>query len=110
MTKFKRDFIFDKNVNEIVSKNIKKYRKQAKITQEQLALDIDKSYDYVRRVEFKQGKIGCSLKTIYEISVVLDTPLYKFFMTEEDEEILNKEIELKIDLLNNNTKNLKDAK
>ena len=48
MTRYKREFIFDKNVNEIVSKNIKKYRKQAKVTQEQLALDIEKSYDFVR--------------------------------------------------------------
>ena len=73
-----------KNVNEIVSKNIKKYRKQAKVTQEQLALDIEKSYDFVRRLEFKKGKIGCSLDTVYRISVVLNVPLYKFFIDEEE--------------------------
>lgn len=84
MTRYKREFIFDKNVNEIVSKNIKKYRKQAKVTQEQLALDIEKSYDFVRRLEFKKGKIGCSLDTIYRISVVLNVPLYKFFIDEEE--------------------------
>lgn len=83
MTRYKREFIFDKNVNEIVSKNIKKYRKQAKVTQEQLALDIEKSYDFVRRLEFKKGKIGCSLDTVYRISVVLNVPLYKFFIDEE---------------------------
>lgn len=80
MVRYKREFVFDKNVNEIVSKNIKKYRKEANVTQEQLALDIEKSYDFVRRLEFKKGDIGCSLDTIYRISVVLDTPLYKFFM------------------------------
>lgn len=84
MTRYKREFIFDKNVNEIVSKNIKKYRKQAKVTQEQLALDIEKSYDFVRRLEFKKGEIGCSLDTVYRISVVLNVPLYKFFMDEEE--------------------------
>ena len=84
MTRYKREFIFDKNVNEIVSKNIKKYRKQAKVTQEQLALDIEKSYDFVRRLEFKKGKIGCSLDTVYRISVVLNVPLYKFFIDEEE--------------------------
>lgn len=84
MTTYKREFIFDKNVNEIISKNIKKYRKQAKVTQEQLALDIEKSYDFVRRLEFKKGKIGCSLDTVYRISVVLNVPLYKFFIDEEE--------------------------
>ena len=75
MTRYKREFIFD---------NIKKYRKQAKVTQEQLALDIEKSYDFVRRLEFKKGKIGCSLDTVYRISVVLNVPLYKFFIDEEE--------------------------
>jgi len=79
MTTFKRNFNFDKNIREIVSKNIKKYRIQAGITQEQLAVDIEKSYDFVRRLEFKKGEIGCSLDTIYRISVVLGQPLGNFF-------------------------------
>lgn len=88
MTSFKRDFNFDKNVNEIISKSIRKYRKQAKVTQEQLALDVDKSYDFIRRLEFKKGEIGCSLDTIYRISVVLGVPLNKFFI--EDEKVKTK--------------------
>ena len=44
-TTFKRNFSFNKNIKEIVSKNIKKYRLDAGITQEQLAVDIGKSYD-----------------------------------------------------------------
>lgn len=79
MTTFKRDFKFDKNIKEIVSKNIRKYRLEAGITQEQLAVDIGMSYDFVRRLEFKKGKIGCSLDTIYKISVVLGQPIGKFF-------------------------------
>ena len=79
LTTFKRNFNFDKNIKEIVSKNIKKYRIQAGITQEQLAVDIEKSYDFVRRLEFKKGEVGCSLDTIYRISVVLEQPLGKFF-------------------------------
>ena len=88
MTSLKRDFNFDKKVNEIISKNIRKYRKQAKVTQEQLALDVDKSYDFIRRLEFKKGEIGCSLDTIYRISVVLGVPLNKFFI--EDEKVKTK--------------------
>lgn len=79
MTTFKRNFNFDKNIKEIVSKNIKKYRIQAGITQEQLAVDIEKSYDFVKRLEFKKGEVGCSLDTMYRISVVLEQPLGKFF-------------------------------
>lgn len=79
MATFKREFSFDKNIKEIVSKNIRKYRLEAGITQEQLAVDIEKSYDFVRRLEFKKGEIGCSLDTIYRISVVLGQPIGKFF-------------------------------
>ena len=62
-----------------ISLNIKKYRKLAGITQEQLAVDIGKSYDFTRRLEFKKGEIGCSIDTLYKISVVLDTRIDKFF-------------------------------
>lgn len=79
MTTFKRNFSFNKNIKEIVSKNIKKYRLDAGITQEQLAVDIGKSYDFVRRLEFKKGEIGCSLDTLYRISVALNQPMGKFF-------------------------------
>ena len=77
---FKREFSFEDNYMEIVSNNIRKYRKEANITQEQLAVDIGRSYDFVRRLEFKKGQIGCSLETLYRISVVLKQPLYKFFI------------------------------
>lgn len=62
-----------------ISLNIKKYRVKAGITQEQLSLDIGKSYDFTRRLEFKKGEIGCSIDTLYRISVVLNTRIDKFF-------------------------------
>ena len=79
MTAFKRDFQFSNNIRERISKNIKKYRMMAGITQEQLAVDIGKSYDFTRRLEFKKGEIGCSIETLYKISVVLNTRIDKFF-------------------------------
>lgn len=79
MARFKREFIFDENIREKISNNIRKYRLEAGITQEQLALDIGKSYDFTRRLEFKHGEIGCSIETLYRISVVLNTPINKFF-------------------------------
>ena len=79
MTTFKREFDFDEDIKKKISINIKKYRKLAGITQEQLALDVGKSYDFIRRLEFKKGEVGCSLTTLYKISVVLDTRIDKFF-------------------------------
>lgn len=79
MTTFKREFAFDENIMVKVSANIKKYRRIAGITQEQLAVDVGKSYDFIRRLEFKKGAIGCSIDTLYRISVVLGVTMDKFF-------------------------------
>lgn len=79
MTTFKRDFKFEENIMVTVSKNIRKYRKIANITQEQLAVDVEKSYDFIRRLEYKNGKIGCSVDTLYRISVVLGITMDKLF-------------------------------
>ena len=79
MTAFKRDFKFDNDIRQKISKNIRKYRLESGITQEQLALDIGKSYDFTRRLEFRNGEIGCSIDTLYKISVVLNTRIDKFF-------------------------------
>lgn len=79
MATFKRNFDFDENILKTVSKNVRKYRKLANITQEQLAVDIDMSYDYLRRFESQEGKEGLSLKSLYKISVVLGVTMDKFF-------------------------------
>lgn len=76
MTTFKRDFSFlDKDD---IKKNIRKYREEAGITQEQLAIDIGISPDYLRRFETNNGKEGLSIHSLYKISVVLDIPVDKF--------------------------------
>ena len=81
MTTFKRecDFIDKNEMRKRISLNIRKYRKLSGITQEQLAVDINKSYDFVRRLEFTQGKVGCSTYTLYCISKVLNTSIENFF-------------------------------
>lgn len=79
MTTFKREYNFDDKFMVKVSNNIKKYRLEAGITQEQLAVDIGKSYDFIRRLEYKKGAIGCSIDTLYKISVVLGITMDKFF-------------------------------
>ncbi len=79
MATFKREFEFKNDIRERISANIRKYRIKAGITQEQLALDIGKSYDFTRRLEFTHGEVGCSIDTLYKISVVLNTRIDKFF-------------------------------
>lgn len=82
MTTFKREFKFNKNIMETISKNVRKYRKLAGLTQEQLAVDIEMSYDYLRRFESQLGREGLSIMSLYKIPVVLGVSMDKFF--EED--------------------------
>ena len=79
MATYKRNFNFDENILEVISSNVRKYRKAKNITQEQLAVDIDMSYDYLRRFESQNGKEGISLMSLYKISVVLEITMDKFF-------------------------------
>ena len=79
MATFKRDFNFNENIMFNISENIKKYRKIAGITQEQLAVDVGRSYDFIRRLEYIKGAVGCSIETLYKISVVLGITMDKFF-------------------------------
>ncbi len=79
MATFKRDFKFNDKIVEIIAKNVRKYRKIAGITQEQLAVDVDMSYNYLRRFESQLGREGISLMSLYKISVVLDVTMDNFF-------------------------------
>lgn len=79
MTTFKREFNFNENILSVISSNIRKYRIEKGVTQEQLAVDIGISYDYLRRIESQKGKEGISLMSLYKISVVLGVTMDKFF-------------------------------
>lgn len=79
MTKFKRNFVFDDNIIEIVAYNVIKYRKISGITQEQLAVDIGVSPEFIRKFESTRGSEGLSLLSLYKISIVLGVSIDKFF-------------------------------
>ena len=79
MTTFKREFNFNENILSVISSNIRKYRIEKGVTQEQLAVDIGMSYDYLRRIESQKGKEGISLMSLYKISVVLGVTMDKVF-------------------------------
>ncbi len=79
MTKFKREFNFNENIIEVIAYNVIKYRKINKITQEQLAIDIGVSPEFIRKFESTKGSEGLSLMSLYKISIVLNTSIEKFF-------------------------------
>ena len=79
MTKFKRNFDFDDNIIETIAYNVIKYRKISGITQEQLAVDIGVSPEFIRKFESTKGSEGLSLLSLYKISIVLNTSIDKFF-------------------------------
>lgn len=83
MTTFKRDFTFNDDIIKTIAKNIRKYRKEQNITQEQLALDIDVSPEFYRRFESTLGREGISLINVYKISVVLNVRIDKLFEEED---------------------------
>ena len=60
-----------------VGKNIAIYRKAAGFTQVQLAVEIEKSSDYIHLIE--AGKRNPSLKTLAKISVILNVDIVEFF-------------------------------
>lgn len=63
------------NIYEQVSRNIKKYRKEAGMTQAQLAEAIGVSHEFIRRIESKKGKKTFSFQTLWNISNVLHISL-----------------------------------
>lgn len=79
MTKFKWEFNFDENIIKTIAYNVIKYRKLNNITQEQLAIDIGVSPEFIRKFESTKGSEGLSLMSLYKISVVLNTSIDKFF-------------------------------
>ncbi len=72
-------------INYIVGKNIKKYRllyninNDCNITQEKLAELINVSVSTIGSLESPKINRGISINNLYKISIVLDTPINKFF-------------------------------
>ncbi len=66
---------FNPNIKRIISTNIRKFRKERGLTQEQLALYTELSYDFIRRIETSGGKSGFSVETLYKIATVLEVSM-----------------------------------
>lgn len=79
-----REYNFDKDIKKIISKNIRKYRKLKGLTQEELALYTDRSFEFIRRIESEKGRKGLSIDTLWRIATVLDVRIDHLFEETED--------------------------
>lgn len=79
MATFKRNFVFNEDIIKTVASNIRKYRKEKNITQEQLAVDIGVSPEFYRKFESTLGSEGISLINVYKISIVLGVKIDSLF-------------------------------
>ena len=75
----------EENIYEQVTRNIKKYRKKANMTQAELAEAIGVSHEFIRRIESKKGKKSFSFQTLCNISKVLHVSLDQLVEVDTDE-------------------------
>lgn len=73
-----------KDVYKLIGKNIKKYRKAKKITQEQLAIKANLSYGFIKNLEAKNVYATISIETLAVIAECLNIPLVKLLEDEEN--------------------------
>ncbi len=65
----------NEDIYETIAANIKRYRKEAKITQAELADRAHYSHEYIRRIEAPNGKKCFSMDTLAQISNALGIKL-----------------------------------
>ena len=66
---------FDKDIYNTIRKNIRKYRKEKKMTSAKLAELVDLSHDFIRQIQSDKSAYNFSVETFYKISVALDVSL-----------------------------------
>lgn len=76
---------YEINIYDQIAKNIKKYRKEAGITQAVLAEGVGVSHEFIRRIESEKGLKTFSVDTIWKISIVLNIDPGKLFEINLDE-------------------------
>lgn len=81
------------DVYEIISKNIRRYRKEAHMTQEELAMEANYSYQFIRRIEAPNVKKTFSLDTIYCISKALNREFSEMFVEPSEDNWVDEEYE-----------------
>lgn len=67
------------DIYEQIAFNIKKYRKEAGLTQAELAEKVNVSHEFIRRIESEKGRKTFSVDTIYKISTALNIDVGRLF-------------------------------
>lgn len=70
-----KELKFNPNIYDTIRKNIKKYRKEKRLTSAQLAELVDLSHDFIRQIESEKTAYNFSVDTFYKISVALEVKL-----------------------------------
>lgn len=76
----------NEDIYEIIAANIKAYRKQAKITQAELADRANYSHEFIRRIEAPNSKKYFSIDTIAQIAKGLDIKIEKLLKGIDNED------------------------
>ncbi len=58
---------------EVLGKNIKKYRTAKKLTQSDLAIALDCTYEYICHIE--KGQMSISLKKLFQLADILEVKM-----------------------------------
>lgn len=66
---------FDNNIYNTIRKNIRKYRKERKMTSAELAEIVGLSHEFIRQIQSDKAAYNFSVETLYRISVALDVSL-----------------------------------
>ena len=72
-----KDIEFDADIYNTIRKNIKKCRKDKKMTAMQLSEAVGLSHDFIRQIESEKVHYNFSVDTFYKISVALGVTLDK---------------------------------
>jgi len=73
----RKNINFDCDIYNTIRKNIKRYRKEQKMTSAELAELVDLSHDFIRQIESEKTAYNFSVETFYRISVALNVGLDK---------------------------------
>lgn len=66
---------FNPNIYDTIRRNIKKYRRERKLTSAQLSELVGVSHDFIRQIESEKVAYNFSVDTFYKISVALNVKM-----------------------------------
>lgn len=74
-----KDIKFNPNIKKVVCRNVKKFRKEKKLSSNELADLVEVSPEYLRRIEAPNDEDYISIVVLYKIAKVLDVDICEFF-------------------------------